>query len=73
MSSCCPPAPATSARDSGSGLLVIGGYPAGQENYDLRRADLAALDAMRRNIAGVDLPEADPVHGAGGPVTVAWA
>jgi uncharacterized protein YjlB len=60
-------------EDSGSGLLVIGGYPAGQENYDLRRADLAALDAMRRNIAGVDLPEADPVLGAGGPVTVAWA
>ncbi len=59
-------------EDSGSGLLVVGGYPAGQENYDLRRADAAALDAMKRNIAAVALPGADPVTGPGGPLTVAW-
>jgi uncharacterized protein YjlB len=59
-------------EDSGTRLLVIGGYPAGQENYDLRRADPVALEAMQRNIAAVALPEADPVQGPGGALTVAW-
>jgi uncharacterized protein YjlB len=50
-------------EDGGSGLLVVGGYPAGQENYDLRRDDPAELAEARRNIEAVRLPEADPVAG----------
>lgn len=50
-------------EDDGSGLLVVGGYPAGQEHYDLRRGDPAELAEVRRNIEAARLPEADPVAG----------
>jgi uncharacterized protein YjlB len=54
-------------RDSAAaGLLVVGAYPPGQENYDLRRGDPSELEEARRNIAAVALPEADPVAGAEG-------
>ncbi len=49
-----------------SGLLVVGGYPPGQEHYDLRRADAEWLPQARANIAAVELPEADPATGAEG-------
>jgi uncharacterized protein YjlB len=55
-------------RDDTTGaLLVIGAYPPGQENYDLRRGDPAELPEARRNIAAVVLPEADPVVGTDEP------
>lgn len=47
------------ARD---GFRVVGAYPAGQEDYDLLRS---ADDAARSRIAGVPLPEQDPVGGEG--------
>ena len=53
-------------EDAGSGLLVIGAYPPGQESYDLLRGDPDELDRARRNIAAVALPGADPVLGADG-------
>jgi uncharacterized protein YjlB len=53
--------------DSRGALLVIGAYPPGQENYDLRRGDPAELPEARRNIAAVGLPEADPVVGTAEP------
>ena len=53
-------------EDAGSGLLVIGAYPPGQENYDLLRGDPSELDKARRNIAAVALPDTDPVLGADG-------
>jgi uncharacterized protein YjlB len=47
------------ARD---GFTVTGAYPPGQEDYDLlRRAD----DAARERLAGVPVPEQDPVGGEG--------
>ena len=51
-------------EDGGSGLLVIGAYPPGQEDYDLRRGAPDELAEARRNIAAVALPDADPVLGA---------
>ena len=51
-------------EDAGSGLLVIGAYPPGQEDYDLRRGDPDELAEARRNIAAVLLPDADPALGA---------
>src|SRR3954469_24193458 len=44
------------------GFTVVGGYPAGQEDYDLLRA---ADAAARERIPGVALPADDPVGGAG--------
>jgi uncharacterized protein YjlB len=61
-------------RQSASpGLLVIGAYPRGQEEYDLRRGDPAELEAVIRNIAEVPLPQKDPVGGQTGPVIEAWS
>lgn len=54
-------------------LLVIGAYPRGQERYDLHRGDPAELEAVRRNVARVPLPESDPVGGRTGPVLDAWS
>jgi uncharacterized protein YjlB len=44
-------------------FLVVGAYPPGQEDYDLRRGDPAELEEVRRNIARVPPPSADPVLG----------
>jgi uncharacterized protein YjlB len=51
-------------EDDAAGLLVVGAYPPGQEQYDLRRADPSWLSEARANIAAVALPEADPALGA---------
>jgi uncharacterized protein YjlB len=56
---------------SSADLLVIGAYPNGMR-WDLRRADPAEHDEVLANIAVVPLPDADPVHGAGGPLTELW-
>jgi len=58
---------------SARNLLVVGAYPAGQENYDLRREELKQLNEVTVNVAAVALPEMDPVTGAGGPVATVWA
>jgi len=55
----------------GEGLVVVGAYPDGMD-WDLCRGDPAEHDAVRGNIARVPLPRADPVHGAGGPLTTLW-
>jgi len=59
--------------DSSSDLLVVGGCPAGQEDYDMMRADEdQAEDALKR-IEQVELPQSDPVFGRDGPLLVRWA
>ena len=52
-------------------LLVIGAYPRGQR-WDLRRGDPAEHDEVVANIARVELPDADPVLGADGPLVELW-
>jgi uncharacterized protein YjlB len=56
---------------SSADLLVVGAYPDGMP-WDLRRGDPAERDDVLDNIVGVPLPEADPVHGRGGPLTRLW-
>ena len=53
-------------------FLVVGAYPAGQEDYDLRRGDTGELEEVLANIKGVSLPPADPVAGRSGPLVQAW-
>jgi len=52
-------------------LLVVGAYPGGMD-YDLCRDDPAIIEASRRRIAAVPLPDADPVAGADGPLRRLW-
>jgi uncharacterized protein YjlB len=52
-------------------LLVVGAYPNGMD-YDLIRADPAAIEAARRRIAAVPVPASDPVDGPEGPLVKLW-
>ncbi|HMI68481.1 MAG TPA: hypothetical protein VK510_00715, partial [Solirubrobacteraceae bacterium] len=56
---------------SSADLLVVGAYPRGQ-TWDLRRGDPAEHDEVVANIARVELPDADPVLGADGPLIELW-
>ena len=53
-------------------FLVIGGYPPGQEEYDLVRDDPSAKTAAEQRIAQVPLPPCDPLYGDGGPMLRHW-
>lgn len=56
-----------------AGLLIVGAYPRGQEDWDLKRADNAADYAVAKSeIARVAEPEADPVLGNGGGIVIHW-
>ena len=57
--------------DDAPGLSVVGSYPPGQRP-DLRRQGESDGPALRRRIAGVPLPERDPVVGAEGPAIRLW-
>lgn len=60
-------------KESASGdFLVVGAYPHGQENYDLRRGDPAELDEVRNNIGKVPIPDTDPAFGPDGPLKHLW-
>ena len=63
----------TGHRNGGSSgdFLVVGAYPDGMD-WDLKRGDPAEYEDAQRTIAGVPLPDADPVHGAAGPLTRLW-
>ena len=56
---------------SSEDLLVVGAYPSGMR-WDLRRGEPAEREEVLANIAAVPLPDADPVRGAGGPLTTIW-
>ncbi len=59
-------------RLSASGdLLVVGAYPRGQR-ADLCRGEAHEPARVRDAIARVPLPDADPVHGADGPLVRHW-
>lgn len=53
-------------------FLVVGAYPAGQEQYDMQRADSSTLDASVERIARVAMPQADPLYGSQGALAHAW-
>jgi uncharacterized protein YjlB len=52
-------------------LLVVDAYPNGMD-WDMRLDNPSASDEARVNIAAVLLPDSDPVHGPGGPLTEIW-
>lgn len=53
-------------------LVVIGAYPAGQENYDVCRSKGERVEDLVATIAAVPLPDTDPLYGEGGPLLEAW-
>jgi uncharacterized protein YjlB len=57
---------------SSQDLLVIGGYPAGQEAYTTRRAG-EGVDGTSERCAAVSFPASDPVEGPTGALVRAWA
>ena len=54
------------------GFEVVGAYPAGQEDYDMRRGELGERERAEANISAVPLPAADPVYGTEGPLFDYW-
>jgi uncharacterized protein YjlB len=59
-------------RSSDDGLVVVGAYPRGQEDYDLKRANVNDHAQALDEIARVGLPEGDPVEGREGPLSRFW-
>ena len=58
---------------SSAGLAIVGAYPAGQEDWDLKRADNPADYALALSqIPNVARPEQDPVLGVAGPLLDHW-
>ena len=58
---------------SGGGFSVVGAYPEGQENYDLRTGEEGERPEVLENIRGVPLPETDPLFGTEGPLLGRWS
>ncbi len=57
----------------GAGLRIVGAYPRGQEDWDLKRADRPTdYAAAKAEIAEVARPLLDPVVGSGGPLLEHW-
>ena len=54
-----------------SDLLVVGGYPTG-EDWDLCRGETGERSGVLERIAQVPMPSTDPVYGAEGPLIVHW-
>jgi uncharacterized protein YjlB len=58
--------------DASVDFLVVGGYPAGQEDYDLIRDDPSAKAAAAKRIASVAVPSQDALYGEDGPLQQHW-
>ena len=57
----------------GGGLVIVGAYPEGQEDWDLKRADNPAdYQRAKGEIARVELPSRDPVTGEWAPLCELW-
>ncbi|HEX6144790.1 MAG TPA: cupin domain-containing protein [Geminicoccaceae bacterium] len=53
-------------------FLVVGAYPAGQEDYDLCRGGPGERPRVLETIRDVPLPDQDPVFGRDGPLLTHW-
>lgn len=53
---------------SSDDFSVVGAYPRGQENYDLRTGEESERPEVLENIRNVSLPGADPLFGNEGPL-----
>lgn len=58
---------------SGAGLVIVGAYPVGQEEWDLKRADNPTdYRLAMTEISQVPRPGSDPVAGQAGPLLDHW-
>jgi uncharacterized protein YjlB len=57
---------------SDSEFSVVGAYPRGQENYDLRTGEEGERPEVLENISNAALPESDPLFGDEGPLVRRW-
>jgi uncharacterized protein YjlB len=58
---------------SGAGLRIVGAYPLGQGDWDLKRGDNADHYRLaKEEIAYVELPSSDPFAGINGPLLEIW-
>jgi uncharacterized protein YjlB len=57
---------------SDAGFSVIGAYPRGQEDYDLRTGEKGERPGVLVNIRNVPLPGMDPLFGERGPLPRRW-
>ena len=60
-------------ESSGAGFSVVGAYPRGQEDYDLRTGEKGERPEVLENIRNVPLPETDPLSGEEGPLLRHWS
>jgi uncharacterized protein YjlB len=58
--------------DCSANFRIVGAYPRGQHNYDLRRGLPGERPRVDEHIARVPLPDTDPVYGASGPLVREW-
>ena len=58
--------------ETSADFKVVGAYAEGR-TYDMRRGEPDEAPAVEREIAQVPLPNADPVHGPGGPLLEHWS
>ena len=59
-------------KGSDSAFSVVGAYPRGQEDYDLRTGEEDERPGVLENIRDAVLPESDPLFGEGGPLPRLW-
>lgn len=59
-------------RGDAAGLVVIGAYPRGQEDWDLKRATDADRTQALEEIPDVALPDLDPIAGKTGGLLDLW-
>ena len=58
---------------SSGDFSLVGAYPRGQVNYDLRTGEEGERPEVLENICGVAVPKADPLFGEEGPLLWQWA
>jgi uncharacterized protein YjlB len=54
-------------------LVIVGAYPAGATDWDLKRDDPADYRVAKTEIPDVPLPDTDPVTGAVSPLLSYWS
>jgi uncharacterized protein YjlB len=59
-------------KGSESGFSVVGAYPPGQQDYDLRTGEEDERPEVLENIRNAALPKSDPLFGEGGPLVWRW-
>jgi uncharacterized protein YjlB len=59
-------------RGSDGSFSVIGAYPRGQENYDLRTGEEGERPEVLENISNAGLSGSDPLFGEEGPLSRSW-